>query len=286
MLKSHVGLRYTYPPDCRTYKFSALASESRFNRRNCRSLGTRVVSQQVSPYNQFDVQSRRESLDQLELLSRQLNLAISEENYQLAAEYRGQKSKLLSSFSIAEQQVIEVCEELRKAGNQSEQVRLIKQLTSYKSNLAIPTIAQFLLDQDIREIAETAMWQIWTYHPNIEVERLMQEGSSFLYNKNFEGALTAFDKMLMIVPSYAEAHNKRATVLYLLQRYMESIEACKIVIELEPYHFGAMSGMGFCYLYLGQNQEALNAFRQAVSVNPGLSQISSFIAKLAKDIKE
>lgn len=33
----------------------------------------------------------------------------------------------------------------------------------------------------------------------------------------------------------------------MLQRYNESIADCKVTLELNPYHFGAASGMGMCY---------------------------------------
>ena len=44
-----------------------------------------------------------------------------------------------------------------------------------------------------------------------------------------------------------QGYNRRATVLFLLGRYQESIEDCQLVLELNPYHFGAASGMGMCY---------------------------------------
>ena len=46
-----------------------------------------------------------------------------------------------------------------------------------------------------------------------------------------------------------QGYNKRATVLFLLQRYQESIHDCKLVLDLNPYHFAAASGMGMCYRY-------------------------------------
>jgi hypothetical protein len=45
-----------------------------------------------------------------------------------------------------------------------------------------------------------------------------------------------------------QGYNKRATVLYLLGRFQESVEECRTVLSLNPYHFGAASGMGLCYM--------------------------------------
>eukprot|EP01026_Neomeris_dumetosa_P023479 TRINITY_DN1994_c1_g1_i1.p1 TRINITY_DN1994_c1_g1~~TRINITY_DN1994_c1_g1_i1.p1 ORF type:complete len:288 (+),score=13.50 TRINITY_DN1994_c1_g1_i1:55-918(+) len=241
-----------------------------------------VFSQQ----NIYQLDDAREFIDHLELISRELQVAIHEENYELATQLRNNKQALMQKLSIPQQQVVELCEELRSTYGCTEKEKLIKNLASTKNELAIPTLAQYLHDENLRSEAESAMWQIWAHHPNTEVDRLMKEGTALLYVKNFEAALKRFEKMTILVPSYAEAHNKKATALYLMKDYATSIEACQLVIELEPYHFGALSGMGLCYLYLGQNEDALKTFKQAIGVNPGLSQISNFISQLSKEVQE
>lgn len=40
----------------------------------------------------------------------------------------------------------------------------------------------------------------------------------------------------------AQAYNKRATVLYLLQRYREAIDDCRITLQMNPLHFKAAAG--------------------------------------------
>lgn len=77
-----------------------------------------------------------------------------------------------------------------------------------------------------------------------------------------------------------QAHNKRATVLYLMHRYEESIQVCKLAVELNPYHFGAASGMGMCYLGIEDHQAALEAFEQALSINPEMEPIRTYVAAL------
>jgi tetratricopeptide (TPR) repeat protein len=43
---------------------------------------------------------------------------------------------------------------------------------------------------------------------------------------------------------------------------------CQRVIELIPYHFGALHGLGLCYAALGQYPQAIQTFRQALTVQP------------------
>jgi len=77
-----------------------------------------------------------------------------------------------------------------------------------------------------------------------------------------------------------QAHNKRATVLYLMKQYRESIAVCELVLELNPYHFGAASGMGMCYIGLAEYKEALHAFERTLQIHPGLDHIAHFISAL------
>lgn len=43
----------------------------------------------------------------------------------------------------------------------------------------------------------------------------------------------------------------------MMNRYEESIADCEAVLKLQPYHFGAASGMGLCYIMLSKDEEAI-----------------------------
>ena len=58
-------------------------------------------------------------------------------------------------------------------------------------------------------------------------------------------------------------------MLYFLQnRYEEAIADCRRVLDLVPYHFGALHGLGLCYASQGQYAEAITTFRRALEVQP------------------
>jgi Tfp pilus assembly protein PilF len=58
---------------------------------------------------------------------------------------------------------------------------------------------------------------------------------------------------------------------------------CERALELNPYHFGAQSGMGQCYMKMGKPRAALRAFRQALETNPTLTHLSDTIETLERD---
>ena len=67
-----------------------------------------------------------------------------------------------------------------------------------------------------------------------------------------------------------EAWNQRAMAYFSLGQFAESIRDCQQTLELNPYHFVAAAGMGQCHLQLGDRRSALEGFRWAMRLNPGL----------------
>lgn len=49
---------------------------------------------------------------------------------------------------------------------------------------------------------------------------------------------------------------------------------------MQPYHFGAASGMGLCYLKLAEPDAALEAFEEALRINPAMNSITKFVKEL------
>ena len=68
--------------------------------------------------------------------------------------------------------------------------------------------------------------------------------------------------------NFSEAWNKRATLHYLAGDLDASVDDIKQTIQLEPRHFGAISGLGLIFLKRGQLQNALDAFEQVLKISP------------------
>ena len=88
-----------------------------------------------------------------------------------------------------------------------------------------------------------------------------------------------------IKPDYAEAWNRRASLFFLKKDYGRAVADIRVVLALEPRHFGAWSGLGIILEQIGDDKEALLAFRHAYALNPHMDKVKDSIDSLAKKVE-
>ena len=117
-------------------------------------------------------------------------------------------------------------------------------------------------------VFESKIWNIWMEHYDPEVESAMFQGVEAMKLQQFEQAFGHFSMLIKLAPDYAEGWNKRATVLYLMGRFKESEENVLRTLELEPRHFGALSGQGLIRIALQDWRGAIYFLESALKINP------------------
>jgi tetratricopeptide (TPR) repeat protein len=140
-------------------------------------------------------------------------------------------------------------------------------------------------DERTAQLLEEAVWQIWLRSGSDTVDVLMQQSIKAMNERETQSALEILDAVVALAPDYAEGWNKRATVLFLLDRYSESMRDIVRVLELEPRHFGALSGIGLIHRALGDKEKALAAFRQALEIHPFLPGARKAIEELSEEVE-
>ena len=135
-----------------------------------------------------------------------------------------------------------------------------------------PILVQALRDTDegVRALADLALWAVFLRSGDPEVDRLTQEGIERIRRGDLEEAVALFSQIIARAPGFAEGYNKRATAYYLMGRHRESLEDCERTLARNPWHFGALSGMGLIYAALDEPRRALEAFEKALAVHPSL----------------
>ncbi|MBL8907263.1 MAG: tetratricopeptide repeat protein [Rhizobiales bacterium] len=133
------------------------------------------------------------------------------------------------------------------------------------------------------QVVERAIWELWMKSDSPTAELLLTQAVKALGAGEEQASLAILDRLVEIHPDFAEAWNKRATVYFMLGRYGDSLADIKHVLDLEPRHFGALSGLGMIKQQQGDNNAALAAFRDALAVNPQLQGAKQAVEELAAD---
>ena len=177
------------------------------------------------------------------------------------------------------------------AADPSAREAAARQLAALRDPSAAPLLAAALHDSELRvhTAAEASLWTLWCISGDVAADAALQAGIRIMSAaaaaagaQALEDALDAFTEVTKMAPDFAEGHNKRATVLYLLKRYDASLEACERVIALNPQHFGALSGGGMCALSWGDMDVALRWFRAALEINPRLEGALQYVQMLER----
>ena len=141
-------------------------------------------------------------------------------------------------------------------------------------------------DDDVREAAQSAAWQIWSRSGDAAIDRLFAQGVAQLQAAALAEALATFDRIVRLKPGFAEGWNKRATVYFLLDDYNKSLQDCDEVFKRNPRHFGALSGAGQIHLQRGDLRRALGFFRRALEVNPNLEGPAQMVPLIEQRLRE
>ena len=178
--------------------------------------------------------------------------------------------------------------EVLRKGDPSQKLKALELLARLGDMQVMQALLQALRDPDgrVRQGAQDAMWAIWLRADNDEIEALMLEGIRLMESEEYPEAAEVFTRMIAKAPKFAEGYNKRATVYYLLQDFERSIADIRKTLELNPAHFGALSGMGLCYLGLEEPRQALEWFERAVAINPNMDTIQHYIEQIRAYLKK
>lgn len=131
---------------------------------------------------------------------------------------------------------------------------------------------------------EQKIWQIWIASDDWVAKQLMRQGIGAMAKDDLEAARQVFDRLIDRSPGFAEGWNKRATVHYLMGDYQASVLDIQRTLELEPRHFGALSGLGLIYDAIEEPSAALRSFEAALAIHPHLAGTRQRIGELRREL--
>ena len=128
------------------------------------------------------------------------------------------------------------------------------------------------------------LWSLWTDAPDDISQALLDEGMRQRSNFDFLGARDTLDGLVEYCPDYAEGYNQRAFASFLRRDFDAALADLDIALSIMPNHIAALSGKGLTLLEMGRNDEAQQALRDAVRMNPWLQERALLDAPLGTDL--
>ncbi|MEI6154230.1 MAG: tetratricopeptide repeat protein [Deltaproteobacteria bacterium] len=84
----------------------------------------------------------------------------------------------------------------------------------------------------------------------------------------YQQALNDYDRVITINPKYAPAYHNRGIAYFDLGNYKQALKDYDRAIKIDPKYAEAYSQRGMTYSYVGKNDKALKDFNKIIELNP------------------
>lgn len=140
-------------------------------------------------------------------------------------------------------------------------------------------------DAQEAEAISAAIERVWLQSDSATANLLMQRGLAAMEGKHLPLALTVFDRLLLLDPSWAEAWEKRATTKLLGGDIDGAVADMRQALKLEPRQFSALAALGLVLHKQGLDKEALASLRKSLTIDPQQPQIKDIVDKLSIEVE-
>jgi len=127
---------------------------------------------------------------------------------------------------------------------------------------------------------------LWSQSGSATVDLLMQWANTAMLERRYPSAIDFLNEAIALDPEYAEAWNRRATVYFLQKDYAHAMYDINRTLELEPRHYGALTGMAAILRLRGLKEQALKAYEQALIVYPMMRDAQKNFSDLADELTD
>lgn len=128
------------------------------------------------------------------------------------------------------------------------------------------------------------IWSEWLQSGSASIDLMMLWSQKAMDNQKFDVALDFLDQVVTLQPGYAEGWNRRATVHFMMKNYGKSMSDIDRTLQLEPRHFGALSGLAQIMALTGHKQSALEAWQKVLAIYPMMRSAQDQVATLSEEL--
>ncbi len=150
----------------------------------------------------------------------------------------------------------------------------------YRLDHLFSELGQATSEEEILSL-ESAIWEVWMDARSTTINAKMEEGTAFMEDQDFYGAIMVFDEMIERWADYAEGWNKRATAYYQNGEFKRALDDIEKALALEPRHFGALSGKANIYREICYDEGVIKTLKELQKLMPGKEMLNKQIAEVA-----
>ncbi len=132
---------------------------------------------------------------------------------------------------------------------------------------------------------ESRILALWSQSGSASMDLLMDRGRQALESGDIALAIEHFSALIDHAPEFAEGYNARATAYFQAGQFGLSLEDIRRTLELNPRHFGAMTGLALILEDIGRPEDALEAWRQVGALHPNAEGLKESLARLERQVE-
>jgi len=132
---------------------------------------------------------------------------------------------------------------------------------------------------------ENRIYEIWSQSGSPAMDLILERGQRALAEGDAKTSIDHFSALIDHAPNFAEAYNGRATAWFQLGKYGLSLEDIARTVDLNPRHFGALSGLALILEELGNKPGALEAWRRVQALHPTREGMDDAMQRLEREVE-
>jgi len=140
-------------------------------------------------------------------------------------------------------------------------------------------------DQQAARPIERELKARWAHTGSPSADLLLKRVDQAMEAHDFDTAREIAQKLTAIAPNFAEAWHRRATLATQKDDYEDAITSLRRTLALQPKNFVALAELGSILEEYNDKPHALDAYRQAKTIDPQIEGIADRIKELAKTVE-
>ena len=131
---------------------------------------------------------------------------------------------------------------------------------------------------------EQEIWIEWSKSGSPAMDLLLERGRQAMNEGATDLAIEHFTALIDHAPDFAEGWNARATAYWAAGDLGPAVSDIGHALELNPRHFGALSGLGMIFEELRRPQKALEVYRMVLTLHPHAEGVPEAVERLEAEL--